>query len=208
MIDTQILVESGAHLLDYSAGQYIYHENAYATSYFQIESGCVKVVNESETKDFIQQIFISGQSFGEPPILCEFPYPASAIAINSCSIWRLSKENFMQMLQENSNILMDLTKTLAKRLQYKAQKINSMTSMKAKEQVISIFDNVAIEKKHQFEILQGVHTKYEAVLTPYSRQQIADLLGLRIETVVRILSELKKENRLVVVNNHLYWRKD
>lgn len=206
MIDKKILLQYGAHLIEYPAGQYVFHEKAYATSYYQIETGCVKMVNETESKDFIQQIFISGQSFGEPAAFAELPYPASAKAIDKCSIWRLNKEHFMQMLQENPAILMKITTTLAQRLHFKAQKMNSMTSMKAKEQVVSILNCAALEKRNQSITMQGAHKNLQAVLTPYTRQQIADLLGLRIETVVRILTELKKEHRLVVVNNQLYWQ--
>ena len=53
-------------------------------------------------------------------------------------------------------------------------------------------------------LLYRVYTKYERFLVPYTRQQIADMTGLRVETVIRTVSRLKEEGKISVIKHKIY----
>jgi CRP-like cAMP-binding protein len=42
-------------------------------------------------------------------------------------------------------------------------------------------------------------------LIPYTRQQIADFTGLRVETVIRALIKLEKEKKLQIIHHKVYY---
>ncbi|HMR91845.1 MAG TPA: helix-turn-helix domain-containing protein, partial [Chitinophagaceae bacterium] len=40
---------------------------------------------------------------------------------------------------------------------------------------------------------------------PYPRQQIADFIGLRVETVIRTLVRMSREGKITIDNHKLYY---
>lgn len=67
MIEEKILLRMGAHYKTYDKGTVIFFQDTFAFYYYQIINGEVKMNNFSEDgKEFIQNIFTAGQSFGEP----------------------------------------------------------------------------------------------------------------------------------------------
>ncbi len=70
-------------------------EGQQALCYFQLAAGEVKMNNFNvDGKEFIQGIFLSGQSFGEPPLFAYVKYPANAEALTDAEILRLDKDTF------------------------------------------------------------------------------------------------------------------
>ena len=47
--------------------------------------------------------------------------------------------------------------------------------------------------------------KQERILIPYTRQQIADFLGLRVETVIRTLIKMEEEMKVEIRHHKLYY---
>ena len=110
MIDEQLLLDFNAEIRGYSKGKTIFSENNTAKYYYQIVSGAVKMNNYNDDgKEFIQNVFYKGQSFGEPPLFIDVKYPANAIAFSDCKVLKLEKENLFKLLfqypKNLSNIL-------------------------------------------------------------------------------------------------------
>ncbi|HSK11599.1 MAG TPA: Crp/Fnr family transcriptional regulator, partial [Phnomibacter sp.] len=120
-INSDILITWGAVFRRHKKGEMIFQEDSRAIFYHQIEEGTVKMVNCNEQgKEFIQGFFEAGDSFGEPPLFYEGKYPASAVADSDCTIIKLRKESFLDILKDNPKIHMDITITLAKRMHIKS----------------------------------------------------------------------------------------
>ena len=147
-------------------------------------------------KEFIQGIFSAGRSFGEPPLFGDFNYPASAISIDETTVYVLRKELFHNLLLENPNIHLQFTEVLANRLYYKATMASGHSSNNAEERIIQLIDYL---KFHVYKI--PVNELYEVELT---RQQIGDLTGLRVETVIRVLKKMEKQNEIQIRNRKVY----
>ena len=197
MIPQEVLQQYNAILKVFEKDSIIFSENETARYYYQIVSGAVKMNNyNDEGKEFIQGIFYKEQSFGEPPLFIDINYPANAIALVETEILLLSKQTFTQLLKEHANIHFNITKNLAKRLYYKAIIASEISSQEPSHRVLRFIDYLKddvhkIDSKYTFKV-------------DYTRQQIADILGLRVETVIRVIKNLEKQGELKIDKRKVY----
>ena len=114
MIDPLVLLRYGAREVSLQKDDVLFREGDEALYYFQMRSGSMKMItNSSDGQEFIQGIFKSADSFGEPPLLCSFPYPSHAIALEPSVVIKLSKEKFLTLLRENFEIHLQLDRCCA-----------------------------------------------------------------------------------------------
>lgn len=196
MIDNNLLEEYGANLEIFSKGDYLFHEGNKAKFYFQVKKGKIKMFNiNAEGKTFVQGIFIVNEGFGEPPLFDESPYPACAVAEADTVMFKLSKSRFLNLLKENPDVHLKFTKTLAIRLKYKSMLLKEISSFKPEHRILSLIDYLKNE----------AHTGNDKkLMVELTRQQIADLTGLRVETVIRSVKNLEKVGKLEIINRKIY----
>lgn len=196
MIDESILQKYGASEIELEKGEHLFHEKERATNYFQVKRGKIKMFNlNSEGKLFTQGMFGVGESFGEPPLFDDSAYPACTIAEEDSCLYKLPKAKFIKLLKENPEIHFLFTRMLANRLLYKSMILKEMAGYNPEHRVLSLIDYMKKEKGIQ------PGEKYEVSLT---RQQIADLTGLRVETVIRSVKNLEKEGSLKLIGHKVY----
>lgn len=189
MVEEQVLRNYGAEVVTFEKGDILFQEGTLAHYYFQLVSGEVKMNNYSEEgKEFIQGIFSNQRSFGEPPLFGDFNYPANAIALKRTNVLRLGKESFMCMLKENAELSLHFNKVLSERLYYKSIMAAEISTQEAAHRVLRLIDYL----KHD------IYAKEErfAFCVELTRQQVADLTGLRVETVIRSIKRLEEMGEL------------
>lgn len=197
MIAENLLLDFGAKKISYYKGDRLFSEGDTAINYYQVISGEVKMNNYNlDGKEFIQGIFTSGQSFGEPPLFADVKYPAHAEAITDSEVIQLHKSGFFELLTSHPDIHLNITKTLASRLYYKAIMASEISSQEPEHRILRILDYL---KKYVHKT-EGEFS-YKVDLT---RQQIADLTGLRVETVIRATKALEKKGELQIKNRKVY----
>ena len=82
MIDPLVLQSYGAKEISLQKDEVLFREGEEALNYFQVIRGSIKMItNSPDGQEFIQGVFKTHDSFGEPPLLCSFPYPSNAIAL-------------------------------------------------------------------------------------------------------------------------------
>jgi CRP-like cAMP-binding protein len=181
MLDYEILIQAGAVTRSFKKGDIILKEGNHARFYFQIISGEVKMVNTGENgQEFIQGIFKAGNSFAEPPLFLDVTYPASAIAITDCEVLVLEKAMLLTLLSQNFTLQMQLVKSLSERIYFKSMMAREISLYDASHRIITLIDFLKERDGYTDEL-------YPVNLT---RQQIADLTGLRVETVIRAIKYL------------------
>ncbi len=120
MIIENLLVSCGAEIKYYKEGDIIFHEEEYPMYYYQIEKGKIKLNNYTEGgKEFIQNIFSDGHSFGESLLFVDRPYPMNAVAMKDSAIYRMPKRNFLNLIRNNPEISLNIYECLAERMYYK-----------------------------------------------------------------------------------------
>ena len=197
MIEENLLIDYGAKRISFSKGDQLFREGESALNFYQVVSGEIKMNNYNQDgKEFIQGIFSIGQSFGEPPLLANVKYPANAEAISDAEVLQLSKENFLHLLASNPKVHLKITETLAKRLFYKAIMVSEISSQEPEHRILRILDYL---KKY----VHKAEGKF-AYKVDLTRQQLADLTGLRVETVIRATKSLEKKGEVQIKKRKLY----
>lgn len=197
MISEALLEQHNATRKKFKKGTLIFDEGKLPMHYYQIISGDVKMCNfNDDGREFTQGIFHDGQSFGEPPLFLERVYPAKAIALTDCELFVLTKEHFLEMIKNNSEVALEIIEHLAQRLHYKAVMAAEISSENPEHRLLKLIDyNVKFFK------LKKEKDGFRIRLT---RQQMADLTGLRVETVIRALKSLEKKNLIKIVDRKVY----
>ncbi|HLW63320.1 MAG TPA: Crp/Fnr family transcriptional regulator [Flavobacterium sp.] len=189
MISEELLMQFGAEIRNVQKNELIFEAGNYPAFYFQIVEGKVKMNNFAEDgKEFIQNIFVAGQSFGEPPLFIEEPYPANAIAVTKGKIIEIPKTLFDTLLQQHPEVSLALNKSLARRLYYKSIMAPEISSQSPEKRIWTLLTYLKNRERE----------KGTAFLVDLSRQQLADLTGLRVETVIRTIKQLEKKKKLEI----------
>lgn len=196
-IPTDCLREYGAVKKFFHRREDIFREKQVAYYYFQIESGLVKMINRGAEHDFIQGIFSEGESFGEPPMIGEFPYPAAATAILDTELLALPRAGFIALLQENFDIHLQFTIHMCQRIQYKAKILKTVNLGRPEERILAIIDLL------QSKLPPAQHEQDGQFVVPITRQEIADMVGLRVETVIRKVGLLEQQGHLQVLDRKI-----
>lgn len=188
VISDKVLLQYNARLTKTLKGQLLFSEGDVATDYFQVKEGQVKMVTlNAEGQEFAQGFFEPGESFGEPALLGNFPYPSSAITVTASKIWRISKQNFLQLLKDHFEVHLKLDKTLCHRLQYKSMILAEISSHTPEHRLTTILGYLKAK----------LYTdEAERIVIPYTRQQLGDMTGLRVETVIRTVKKMEKKGIL------------
>jgi CRP-like cAMP-binding protein len=197
MIAIALLEKYGALKKSFDKNEIIFEDGNLPTHYYQIISGEVKMSNYNDDgREFIQGIFYKNQSFGEPPLFLNQNYPANAIAVEDAEILLLTKSSFMQLLQENANVSIKIIENLAQRLYYKSVMAAEMSTQEPEHRILKLMDHGIAYFNFKKE--------ENGYLINFTRQQIGDLTGLRVETVIRTIKALEKKGVLKIINRKVY----
>jgi CRP-like cAMP-binding protein len=189
LIPAKLLEQFKARAVRMRKDQVLFEEGSPATDYFQVEEGEVRMyILNHEGQEFTQGIFHAGESFGEPPLFGNFPYPSTAIALTPGKVWRLAKPDFLELLKHNFDIHLKLNHVLCNRLQYKSMILTEISSHTPEHRLTTIL--TYLKSKIQPEA-NGTQ-----IIIPYTRQQLADMTSLRVETVIRTVKKMEQAGKL------------
>ena len=199
MIDSEILKKYDAKEISFLKDEVIFSEGEEAQNYFQIKAGSIKMItNSPEGQEFIQGIFKADDTFGEPPLFCSFPYPSFAIVLEPSVIYKLSKDKFFNLLRENFEIHLQMDKVLCQRLRYKSMVLSEISFHNPEHRIQSLLTYLKNESNKEIKNrLPVIRNKHEYVV-PFTRQQLADMSGLRVETVIRTIKKMEGDGKLKI----------
>ncbi|MFN8305881.1 MAG: Crp/Fnr family transcriptional regulator [Ferruginibacter sp.] len=196
MIDIDLLLAWGAAYKKVSAGEMIFREGGNCSFYYQLVSGKVRWVNiNDEGREFIQTIIEPGECFGELPLFDDEPYAASAIADEDSVIIRLHKITFLQLIKENPEIHFAFSKLLTERLRFKFLILKELATHNPESSISTLLSYFKEHKKN-------ICTKCNRL--KLTRQQIADMTGLRVETVIRTMRNMHSMGLLRIDKGKVY----
>ncbi|GAA5089411.1 hypothetical protein GCM10023210_14220 [Chryseobacterium ginsengisoli] len=197
IISEELLLNYGADYQEYEINSLIFSEGSQPCFYYQIVSGIVELTNYSEDgKEFTHNILTKGHSVGESLLFNDKVYPATAICKSKCTVLKLKKTDFINLLIHNPELSLSMFKWLSDRLYYKYIMLFSISSHNPSTKIKTLMDYLkdynSNSKKFSFEV-------------PLTRQQIANLTGLRVETVIRTIKKMEAEDVLRVKERKIYY---
>lgn len=196
MIDIDLLLACGAAYKKVAAGEIIFQEGTSCHFYYQLVSGSVRWVNvDEEGNEYIQTIIDPGECFGEIPLFDEGPYAATAIVDEDAVVIRLHRSSFTQLLKDSPEIHFSFTRLLAKRVRFKFLLIKSLALYTPEARIAALLNYLKAENKNFCPKCNQLKL---------TRQQIADMTGLRVETVIRAMRHMHDRGELVIEKGKVF----
>lgn len=169
--------------------QIVFQEGEVCDVLHLIEVGTIKVVKTLENgRELILNIFRAGESVGEVALIDGTDYPASAWAQDDSVLLELPKADYFEMSRKFPEVLFATIRDLNLRVRSMTQRVQELGSGDVESRLARVF--LAFSKT--------ARTVETGVWIPIhlSRQELADMVGVRIETVIRIMSRWHKEGIL------------
>lgn len=195
IISEDLLLAYGAIYEMYNVNETVFHEGNLPKYYFQIDSGIVELNNYHEDgKEFTQNILSDGQSLGESFLFDDKVYPTNATAKTPCRIFKLPKNDFFSLLKQNPEVSAKMFKCLADRLYDKYIMLFNISSADPSYKIKTVMESLKGESgdKYSFQV-------------PLTRQQLANLTGLRVETVIRTIKKMHDNHQLRIENRKIFY---
>lgn len=181
-------------------GQHLYHEGQYPRHIYLVKKGKVKIYHQSPSGSVqIVYIYTAGEMLGYRPLLCAERHPASAQAIEDCSIYFMNARTFLHALKQSASLSNILLQNLSHEFTVLVNRIAAFGQKSVKERLA--LSLLILSEKYK----RGDDTGAGEITL--SRSDLAAFVGTTIETLARMLSRLKSENiikvkgrKIVVVN--------
>lgn len=197
MIDIDLLLAYGAAYKRLIPGEIIFKEGTSCSFYHQVVSGQVRWVNiNDEGKEYLQTLVEVGESFGELPLFDGEAYAATAIANKDAVVIRLHQSTFHQLLKDHPEIHFSFSKLLTSRLRFKFMLVKEVAIHEPEKRIMSLLNYMKSKCDHICPHCAQIKL---------TRQQIADMTGLRVETVIRVMRHLHEKGVIQIQKGKVYF---
>jgi len=173
----------------YKKGMSIYCEGNNSNHIFFIIKGEVKTYkNNEEGKELITNIFKDHNFFGFTSFVKNKPYNENAVAIKKTVLLKIKKQELLSLVKKNPQMAINFMDILT----------DDLESMK--DQLIHLaYDSV--RKKTADTLLQLGHKEEKEYIIEMSRSDLASIIGIAKETLIRTLTDFKEE-RIIRTNRN------
>lgn len=196
MIDLDILLAWGATYKKLAPDEILFKEGTTCSFYYQVVSGQMRWVNVNEEgKEYLQTLVEPGECVGELPLFDGGLFAATAIANKETDVLRLHQSVFQQLLKSQPEIHFTFSRLLTQRLRFKFFLLKEVASHNP-ENIITALVKYLKEK--------GDHVCPECNQLKLTRKQIAEMTGLRVETVIRVMRHLNETGFLQIQRGKVY----
>lgn len=196
MIPVELLLEKGAVYKKIEAGEVLFQEHSPSNYYYHIESGRVRLSNFLlDGKEVLHKMVCANDGLGEVAIFDGSAHAATAVADSACTLYRLNASSFMEIMQEYSSIHLLATQQIARDLRFKMF-ITKLICNHHPEEIITL-------------LLQKLNEDRKLICTEcnrlmLTRQQLANMTGLRVETIIRTMKQMEKEDKLQIIRGKVF----
>lgn len=196
LFEEKFLIKNGGQYQNFSKNDFVFREGDKAQFFYWLAKGEIHLYNNgAEGKEFLQMRITEGHCFGEPALLLDLPYPASATVVsNTSEVIRIKKSKFHEMMLKNPEILLKFTTEIAKKAYDKTIRLHEIVYSTPESRILKALFHYKEEKNLN---------NQEAVI-PFTRKELAHTTGLCIETVIRTVKKLEKSNHLKIINRKIH----
>ena len=169
--------------------------------FYVILSGRVKLFKVSpEGKEQILHIVSAPDAFAEAALFLEGTYPAFAEAMTDCQLLYFPKKDFIQLIEKNPQLSINMIVTLSHFLKRFASLIEELSLKEVSSRIAKYIVDLSIKSSKE-----GKSPK--EVELDLSKTQLALKLGTISETLSRTLAKMKakriidvKKNKIIILN--------
>ncbi len=166
-------------------GEVLFHQGDRG-ELFHVRSGLLKIVRVHEDgHPVLVNIIIPDETIPHHSLITPIPYHGTAIALTTCEIERLSAADWYAELERNPAKCLGIARLLQGKLRLMQQRIDQLTQ---------VTPAAKLEKLQQWFAAYIAPAALTDVLT---QDEIGQLIGLRRETVNRLLRGQQSKGKLV-----------
>ncbi|MEE9348588.1 MAG: response regulator [Flavobacteriaceae bacterium] len=169
----------------YDKNEIIFKENDNVNFIYYIISGRVKrIETDSHGKEFLDDIHTEGEFFGYLNLFHNInaQHRRTAIVLEPTEIALIPKEDFNTLIKQNRDVSISFIKLLSGNVLDKEERLLKIAYASVRERVASI-------------LLK--HTTDDKLKLQISRDDLANLVGTSKESLIRTLTDFKKENVII-----------
>jgi CRP/FNR family transcriptional regulator len=180
-----------AHLAiaqSYNKGDILFHQGDAGIGFFVVRSGRVKVFKLSaDGKEQILHIFGEGDHFAEVPALDGECFPAAAAAIEKSDVLFFPRESFLQLLEQQPALAINLLKSFARHLRQFSHLVDNLALREVPARLATYLLSLSEQMNNA-----------ETVELDLSKGQLAARLGTIPETLSRVFAKLSREGLIEI----------
>ncbi len=179
---------SQMQIREYKKGQNLFTEGTYPAGIYFIKKGKVKKYKSlNGGKEQIIYVCCEGELLGYASLLGEETYPDSAASITDAVIGFLPKEKLLKLIEQYDDFSKMLIKNLSHEFGVLVNFIAAFTQKPVRERV-------ALTLLILWEKFRDNLDEDNEVQIMLTREDLSNMVGTAVETLVRVLHEFKKEN--------------
>jgi CRP-like cAMP-binding protein len=172
---------------DVTAEHAVYFEGDPGENLYLVATGKIKLMRHASSgREVLLDILQAGEYFGQLSITSQQSYSETAIAQTNCCILQISAQNFEKVLNRYPDVTLKVLKAVGKRLEESQEIIKQLSVYSVEQRIAATLLRIAGklgEQKQTRTLIQ----------IPFSRQDLAAMTGMTVETVSRVMSRFSTE---------------
>lgn len=178
--------------IKYKKGQTLFYEGTRPMGLFCINTGKVKVYKiSSDGKEQILYLAKPGDFLGYRALISEEFYNASATVIEEGAICYIPKSDFLKILNDNPRFFRKLTQKICQDFGLMEDRLVTIAQKSVRERLAATL--LMLKETYG---LEGEDS--DLIDIALSREDLANIIGTATETVIRLLSEFKNNNLILL----------
>jgi CRP-like cAMP-binding protein len=167
-----------ADLRPYRGGDTVFHEGDAAQHWLLVAKGHVEVVRFGcDGSERVYHRFGPGECVAEAAMfMAHGRYPMQARAVGATTVWRLERQALRQACEAHPALALRLLEDFSRKLYHYINEVEWLTVSSAPQRLAAFLLRLSAQQGAQMEL-------------PSSQRQLAAHLGVRAETLSRLLSE-------------------
>ncbi|WP_353683579.1 Crp/Fnr family transcriptional regulator [Thermodesulfovibrio sp. 3907-1M] len=190
-------LEKNLTIQSFKKRQVIFYEGDSAEWFYILLKGKVKISKFSaDGREIVLEIIDAPDFFGALAVIKNFPYPATAIAIENCEVGKVGRNIFLKVFNKYPGLNNKILHHITMRLRAGVESLKNL----ALEDVLSriVYQILKLTTKYGKKVSEGV-----LIDLKLTKQEIAEMAGTTTETAIRIIGRLKKEGYIVEQNRKI-----
>ena len=175
----------------FDKGETLFLEGASCERVFFVKSGRIKLYRIGPSgREQILQTLEAGDTCACNPGAMKWNCASTAEAIVPSAVWFLSREHYVRLVQTNSKLARTLNRLFAERLQCFSSLIEEVSLKDSKKRLVKFLLDMLAENVDE-----------NALSIPFTREELAQRIGVAGETAARQLYQLKRK-KLIDIKPH------
>ncbi|RXJ50181.1 response regulator [Gelidibacter gilvus] len=191
--DLKSYFETDGTFHNYQKGEDIYEEGQNSNAIFLIKEGIVKCHKlDEQGKELTTALHKASDIFGYTSFLQNIPYQETSTALNDSKLVGISKDQLKKILDKNTHITFELIELLTDDLKGVKDQLLQMAYSSVQKKTASTILKFAekLDPKHGGAI-------------KISRSDLASVAGIATETLIRTISNFKKEGLIEIEGRNI-----